>query len=145
VPRPTLRSVGRGELAALFALLLALSTAVAFNYERNLRKERAARPYHVYDDRELGRLISAYRAEVQAWEARHRSARGIRPGAGAGIHLDERVQDFERAQRAGSRERGAAGELAEREGVLRDLEAEQRARSQEGPELGRFVRRLVAL
>lgn len=145
MPRPTLRSVGRGELAALCALLLALSTAVAFNYERNLRKERSARPYHVYDDRELDRLIAAYRAEVQGWEAKHRSARGARPGSGAGVRLDERVRDFERARRAGERERGAAGELAEREGVLQDLEAEQRARSQDGPKLGRFVRRLVAL
>jgi hypothetical protein len=145
VPRPTLRSVGRGELAALFALLLALSSAVAFNYERNLRRERAARPYHVYDDRELGRLIAAYRAEVQEFEAKHRKARGARPGAGAGVRLDERVEDFERVHRAGASERAAAGELAEREGVLHDLEAEQRARSQDGPKLGRFVRRLVAL
>jgi hypothetical protein len=143
--RPTLRSVGRGELAALCALLLALSSAVAFNYERNLRKERVARPYHVYDDRELGRLIAAYRAEVQDWESKHRSARAARPGSGAGARLDERVRDFQRARRAGERERSVAGELAEREGVLRDLEAEERARAQDGPELGRFVRRLVAL
>jgi len=145
VPHPTLRSVGRGELAALFALLLALSSAVAFNYERNLRKESAARPYHVYDDRELDRLITAYRAEVQGWDAKHRSARGARAGSGQGVHLDERVRDFERAQRAGTRERGAAGELAEQEGVLQDLEAERRARGQDGPKVGRFVRRLVAL
>jgi hypothetical protein len=141
---PTLRSVGRGELAALCALLLALSAAVAFNYERNLRKERAARPYQVYDDRELGLLIAQYRAEVRDWEAKHRSARGARAGSGAGARLDERVQDFQRARRAGERERNAAGELAVREGVLHDLEAEQRARAQDGPELGRFVRRLVA-
>ena len=112
---PTLSSVGRGEVALLFALLLVLSTAAAFNYERNLRAERATRPYHVYNDRDLDRLIAGYREELADWQAKHRSARG------------------------------AAAELAEREALLRDLEAEKRARASDGPELGRFLRRLVAI
>ena len=142
---PTLSSVGRGEVALLFALLLVLSAAAAFNYERNLRAERATRPYHVYNDRDLDRLIAGYREEVADWQAKHRSARGAAAGPGRGARLDERVRDFERAHRAGTRERGSAAELAEREAVLRDLEAEKTARASDGPELGRFLRRLVAI
>jgi hypothetical protein len=132
-------------VAVLFALLLVLATAAASNYERNLRAERAARPYHVYADRDLDRLIAAYREEVAEHAEKHRAARSASRGARQGARLDERVRDFERAHRAGRRERGAAGELAEREAVLRDLEAEKRARAGDGPELGRFVRRLVAI
>ncbi len=142
---PTRLRVGRGELALLFALCLALSTITGWNYERNLRAERAARPYHVYDDRELERLIAAYRQEVEARELKHRSARGAPVAPGTGGRFDERVRDFERAQRSGTRQREAAGELAEGEAVLRDLEAEKRARAEDGPELGRFLRRLVAI
>ena len=143
MPHPTLRSVGRGELAALFALLLALSSAVAFNYERNLRKEGAARPYHGYDDRKLDSLVAAHREQANVWETKHRAARGAAGGPGRGARLEERVRDFERTQRAGAREREAAGELAHHESMLQVLEAEKRARAK--PELGRFVRRLVAL
>lgn len=141
---PTRMSVGRRELVVLFALLLALGSVAAFNYERNLRAESAERPYHVYGDRDLDRLIAAYREEVEHSKAKHRSARAGGGGPGRGQAFDERVRDFERAQRAGTRQRDALGELAEREAMLRDLENEKRAR-RGGSDLALFLRRLVAL
>jgi len=143
VAHPTRGSVGRRELGVIFALLLGLSSVAAFNYERNLRAEAAQRPYHVYGDRDLDRLIGAYREEVEHAQAKHRSARAGAAGPGRGGRFDERVHDFERAQRAGTRQRDALGELAEREAMLRDLENERHAR-RGGSDLVRFLRRLVA-
>jgi hypothetical protein len=137
-------SFGRRELVVLFALLLALSSVAALNYERNVRAENAERPYHVYGDRDLDRLIAAYREEVERSKSKHRSAREGAAGPGRGQAFDERVRDFERAQRAGTRQRDALGDLAEREAMLRDLENEKRAR-RGGGDLALFLRRLVAL
>lgn len=140
------KSGGGGRLL-LVVLLLGLGVAGAWNYRRNLEAEAAEhpRPYRTLADDEVEQLAAAYRSEIAEWEQRARNAR-----AGSGevrdrARLDERIQEFERAQRSGTRERAASRELALRRSELEKLEQEQRLRSGSENVLALHLRRLLTL
>lgn len=128
-----------GALPALLLLVLVLAGG-GYNYWRNLQAE-PPRPYEAYGDAELGQLIAAYEGEVSQPGASPPAANG-RPG-GSGTLLQQRVDDFEDAQRRGNAHREAMGQIAGQEGVLRQLRDEQQARA-ESP-LALHLRRLTTI
>jgi hypothetical protein len=119
----------RTTRTGLLSLLVCLTVAAAGNYELNVRAERAAGPYSVYNDAELVDLIEAYQGDVEIWEDRYLAA-GDGPDAESGSGIEARVRDFDRAQEHHQTKREVAGELGERGAVLRGLEDELEAREQ---------------
>ncbi len=129
-----------GVLPVLLVLVLLVGAGGA-NYWRNLQAE-PPRPYAQYDDQELMALVEAYELDVEQRGDRLPPARRealARDRAG----LQERVADFEAAQRDGRRSREASSQLAGQEGVLRELRVELDYRA--GGEWGIHLRRLTTL
>jgi hypothetical protein len=130
----------------LLVLIFAMGIGGAWNYRRNLAAEQGeVRPYRSYGDADLEQLIEAYRSEVAGLEQRYESLRGQRAEEKGGVHFQDRVDDFERAQRAGTRVRATGASLSEGEAALRELEEEQRRRLAEADPLRLHLRRLLTL
>jgi hypothetical protein len=132
----------RTTRTGLLSLLVCLTVAAAGNYELNVRAERAAGPYSVYNDAELVDLIEAYQGDVEIWEDRYLAA-GDGPDAESGSGIEARVRDFDRAQEHHQTKREVAGELGERGAVLRGLEDELEAREQRSSGIAVIIDRLV--
>ncbi len=135
----THRSAGSALLPALLLLALLLAGG-GYNYRRNLQAE-PPRPYRSYGDAELSQLIAAYEGDVTRREGALPHA--SRSASGGGPLLQDRVDDFEAAQRHGRAYREALAGVAGQEGVLRELMEERQARQE--PPLSVHLRRLTTL
>ena len=119
-----------GVAILILALLVALGAAGEYNYQRNKAagEKDAPRPYGGYSDAEIAALIDAYEREVEALESRYGAAKSRDFESRGGGLIDEQIEAFERAQRAGVSTRSMGGEVAQQEAVLRELRREQSLR-----------------
>ena len=140
--------MGKGGAAFLaLVLLVALGVAGAYNYTRNKAAEEqdAPRPYNGYSDAEIATLIEAYEQEVEALEARYGAAKSRDFETRNGGLIDERIGEFERAQRWGASTRSMGADVAEQEAVLRELRNEQSLRGPSADSLEIHLRRLLTI
>jgi len=122
------RGIGTMRLRFHFGLALLLGlTACGDWFAASSSEEAEFRPYASYDVADLESLAAAYRAEVQELEARYETVKRRAARAGGArdrAHLDQQVEEFERAQQRGNAVRGIGAELSEREAALREVERE---------------------
>ncbi len=140
--------MGKGGTTLLaLVLLVALGVAGAYNYQRNTAAEEqdAPRPYSGYSDAEIAALVEAYQGEVEALESRYDAAKSRDFEARNGGLIDERIGEFERAQKWGASTRSMGADVAEREAVLRELRKEQSMRGASADSLEVHLRRLLTL
>lgn len=140
--------MGKGGVTFLaLILLVALGVAGAYNYQRNRATEvqEAPRPYSGYSDAELASLIEAYQQEVEALQSRYDAAKSREFRTRNGGLIDERVGEFERAQKWGASTRSMGADVAEREAVLRELRREQSLRGAPAGSLEVHLRRLLTI
>ncbi|MCA9512803.1 MAG: hypothetical protein R3E88_19780 [Myxococcota bacterium] len=134
-----------GVALVVVALLAGLG---AWNYQRNLRAERAspgATPFRGYSDADLAALRGAYEAEIATlrteYDAASKRRAAVRPTQGVG----EGIAEFERVRRSSERVRDAGQELAAQEKRVQEIAAEQARRARTGSEIALHVRRLTGL
>jgi hypothetical protein len=116
-------------------LLLILVVAGGWNYHRNAVIENAApRPYRGYSDEELNQMISAYQGEVEIQMARYRNAGDANKVVvqGGGL-LEDRIDEFERAQRASQKRRDRAYKVTDNQILVEQLAKEQMIRERDRP------------
>ncbi len=116
-------------------LLLILVVAGGWNYHRNAVIENAVpRPYRGYSDEELDQMISAYQGEVEVQMARYRSAGNVNKVEvqGGGL-LEDRIDEFERAQRASQARRDRAYKVTDNQIVVEQLAKERVIRERDRP------------
>jgi hypothetical protein len=116
-------------------LLLILVVAGGWNYHRNAVIENAApRPYRGYSDEELNQMISAYQGEVEVQMARYRNAGDANKVVvqGGGL-LEDRIDEFERAQRASQKRRDRAYKVTDNQILVEQLAKEQMIRERDRP------------
>jgi len=92
------------------------------------------RPYRAYSDEELNQMISAYQGEVETQMARYRNASGANKVEiqGGGL-LEDRIDEFERAQRASQKRRDRAYKVTENQIVVDQLAKELVIRERDRP------------
>lgn len=120
----------------------------AWNYQRNLAVERAARtatPFRGYSDDDLASLRAAYEAESDAlrreYEARGSRRAQVRKTRG----VQEGIAEFERLQRSSERVRDIGQELAASEQRAAEIAREQARRAKVGSEFAVHFRRLTGI
>ena len=116
-------------------LLLILVVAGGWNYHRNAVIENAVpRPYRGYSDEELQQMMSAYQGEVEIQMARYRNAGDVNKVEieGGGL-LEDRIDEFERAQRASQKRRDRAYKVTENQIVADQLAKELVIRERDRP------------
>ncbi len=116
-------------------LLLILVVAGGWNYHRNAVIENAVpRPYRAYSDEELQQMMSAYQGEVEIQMARYRNAGDVNKVEiqGGGL-LEDRIDEFERAQRASQKRRDRAYKVTENQIVADQLAKELVIRERDRP------------
>jgi hypothetical protein len=126
-------------------LLVILCAAGGWNYHRNARIEDAQlRPYRGYSDEELHQLMSAYQDQVDIQMARYRKSAGANPVEiqGGGL-LEERIDDFERAQRASQKRKERAYQVTDNQILVEQLAKEQLARDRDRPIYKMIFRRVT--
>lgn len=134
----------RGSSLPLVLVLLLLLGAAGWNYQRNWRLEQAEpRPYRAYDDQELALLVEAYQQESSELEARAEAMPAPSSQTRSGALLQERVDAFQRARRAGEAKRRLASQADRRTAVLEALRAEQARREKRPQGLALHWRRLT--
>ncbi len=128
-------------------ILVLLGGAGAYNYRRNqaAEEQKAARVYKSYSDAEIAALIEAYEQEIETLESRYDAAKSRSLETRSGSLIDERIEDFERAQKAGSSTRSMGAVVAQKESILRELRREQSLRGSSGGDLMLHLRRLVGV
>jgi hypothetical protein len=131
-----------GQTLILLAILCAIC---GWNYHRNAVIENAVpRPYRGYSDEELHQLISAYQEEVEIQMADYRRAGNanqvvLREG---GL-LEERIGEFERAQRASRERRDRAYKVTDNQILVEQLAKEQMTRDMNRPIYKMIFRRIT--
>jgi hypothetical protein len=126
-------------------LLLILGVAGGWNYHRNAVIENAApRPYRGYSDEELHEMISAYQGEVEIQMAHYRKAGDVNKVVvqGGGL-LEERIGEFERAQRASKQRRDRAYKVTDNQILVEQLAKEQMNRDRDRPIYKMIFRRVT--
>ena len=129
----------------IMLLLLVLVVAGGWNYHRNSVIENAVpRPYRGYSDDELDQMISAYQGEVEIQMARYRSAGNLNKMEiqGGGL-LEDRIDEFERAQRASQKRRDRAYKVTDNQILVEQLAKEQMARDRDRPVYKMIFRRVT--
>ena len=122
-----------GKTPLLLTLLVVLVGLSAWNYQRNVAREKAhPSPYATVSDRDLDVLIAAYQSEIDAMRAR--GGAGRRASAHDASSFGGGVREFERVQRASQSAREAGYEISEREGALEALKQEKALRTERGGE-----------
>jgi predicted negative regulator of RcsB-dependent stress response len=136
-----------GITILILVLLVILGGAVEYNYQRNQAAEdrSAARVYKSYSDAEIAALIEAYEQEIETLESRYDAAKDRSLETRSGGLIDQRIKEFERAQKAGGATRSMGGVVAQKESVLRELRREQSLRGGSENTLMLHLRRLVGL
>jgi len=105
-------------------LLAALAAGGAWNYQRNLEREKAVRPFSSYSDGQLEALAAGYQSEVDDLAGRYTRQRGRSAGSKGGRLIDENIAAFDAAHSHGAAMRQLGGDLSEREAEFADLRAE---------------------
>ena len=126
-------------------LLVILGAALGWNYHRNTKIDEAVlRPYRGYSDEELFQLSSAYREEVEVQMASYRKSSAAKPVKvrDAGL-IDERIEEFERVQRASKRRQERAYQVTENQILVEQLAKEQVARERNRPIYKMIFRRMT--
>jgi len=126
-------------------LLLILGVAGGWNYHRNAVIENAvARPYRGYSDEALHQMISAYQGEVEIQMAHYRKAGDANKVVvqGGGL-LEERIGEFERAQRASQQRRDRAYKVTDNQILVEQLAKEQMTRQRDRPIYKMIFRRVT--
>ena len=136
-----------GVTILILALLAILGGVGEHNYQRNLAAEdqKNARAYKGYSSEEVAALIGAYEQEIETLESRYDDAKGRGFETRSGGLIDERIREFERAQKVGGSTRSMGGIVAQKEGILRGLRREQSLRGRSGSALLVHLRRLVTI
>ncbi|MBW2542740.1 MAG: hypothetical protein JRF15_11670 [Deltaproteobacteria bacterium] len=133
------------RVAQTVILLLILGVAGGWNYHRNATIENAVpRPYRGYSDQELQQMISAYQGEVEIQMARYRKAGDANKVVvqGGGL-LEERIDEFERAQRASRERRDRAYKVTDNQILVDQLAKEQMIRERDRPVYKMIFRRVT--
>ncbi len=126
-------------------LLVILGAAGGWNYHRNTQIDNAVlRPYRDYADEDLHQLISAYQSEVEVQMERYRNATAAKTVAvrDEGL-LEERIEEFERVQRASKQRQERAYRVTENQILAEQLAKEQVARERDRPIYKMIFRRLT--
>ena len=126
-------------------LLLILGVAGGWNYHRNaVIENNVPRPYRGYSDDELHQMISAYQGEVEMQMAHYRKAGDVNKVVvqGGGL-LEERIGEFERAQRASKDRRDRAYKVTDNQILVDQLAKEQMARERDRPTYKMIFRRVT--
>ena len=136
------RQRGAGSLGALALLLAVLVGGAAWNYQRNLARERAEfRPYRGYSDADLAALIGAYEQESKRSGRRYDSAKDRRAHVQAKDDVMGNVREFERAQRVRLAARDARSDYAGARASLEGLQEEAALRAKDRSQWQVFLRR----
>ena len=126
-------------------LLVILCAAGGWNYHRNtLIDDAVPRPYRTYTDEELDQLASAYQDEVEVQMARYRNSK---VSANVAVRdeglLEERIGEFERAQRASKQRRDRAYKVTDNQILVEQLAKEQVVRERDRPIYKMIFRRVT--
>jgi len=137
---------GSNSRVGQFLILLAiLCAAGGWNYHRNAQIDDAVpRPYRGYSDEELQQLISAYQNEVDIQLAHYRKHAGAQQVdvQGGGL-LEDRIDEFERAQRASRQRKERAYQVTENQILVEQLAKEKMARDMDRPVYKMIFRRVT--
>jgi hypothetical protein len=135
--------------AGAIVLLLIMSGAGAWNYQRNLQIERStdsARPYQSYASADLEALRNAYASElesVQADLAHSKSRRGqVSRNNGS---IAKNVEQFAQTAVTSSAIRQAAANVAERQSQIAELDTELELRERFGQGMVRHLKLLLKI
>lgn len=136
-------------MGSFVLLLLVLSIAGGWNYNRNMQLEKATegdRPYRNYAVADLESLRDAYASELKGVRANFDSAkrRRARPTGDVGS-IAGNVQQFQNTTRASSAIRDAAAGVVESEGQIETIERELGIRSQFGEGFARHIKLLTTI
>jgi hypothetical protein len=136
-----------GVVILVLVLLVGVGVAVEYSYQPNKGADdrNAERPYKGYSDAEIAALIAAYEQEIEVLESRYDAAKSRGGETRSGSLLDERIEAFERAQKAGDSTRSLGAALARKEAVLGELHREQSLRGSSGDGLLHHLRRLLRI
>jgi hypothetical protein len=139
------RTAGAAVVPAL-TLLVLIAGGLGVNYYRNYQidaeSEKHSRPFAHFSEADLHAMTDGYRQEraaasqevgVRRVETRERH------------HFQDKVDEFERVQRATRRIRDRSSELAQLESELAQLEAEQQVRSRDGADAMIHLERMFRL
>lgn len=142
------REAGQAS-GSLVLLLVILCVGGAFNYHRNLQRERDSeriRPYKAHAVADLEALREAYRAELESSRRSFQSAQRARAGTARDAgSVGRNIAQFDRTAAASRSIRDAASQVAQREGQIAELDREIRLRSDLGQGLMRHLRRLTTI
>jgi hypothetical protein len=141
------REAGAASAGLLLLILVAAIGGGAWNYHRNLERERAdraARPLAGYDTADLEALADAYRTQVASKTARFDRTRSERATADDRAYFDEQVGEFEKVQRKSAKARDVGADLAGDEASLAQIEAELATRGGDASEWEIHWRRLTS-
>jgi hypothetical protein len=131
-----------GQTLILLAILCA---AGGWNYHRNAVIEDAVpRPYRGYSDEQLQQMVSAYQDEVEIQMAHYRkSGEANQVVVQGGGLLEDRIDEFERAQRASQRRKERAYRVTDNQILVEQLAKEQMARNRDRPIYKMIFRRVT--
>jgi hypothetical protein len=140
------RRTAGAAVVPVLTLLVLIAGALGVNYHRNYQidaeSDKRSRPFAHYSEEDLGAMTDGYRQErtaasqevgVRRVETRERH------------HFQDKVDEFERVQRATRRIRDRSSELAQLESELAQLEAEQQIRSRDGSDAMVHLERMFRL
>jgi hypothetical protein len=133
------KSSGAG--GPLLVLLLILCGAMGWNYKRNTDAESTlARPYRGYSDNELEQLKTAQQSDADARHAVYRAGSRRVTIQNRGL-LGDRVDEFERVQKASAQHRERSHRVSESQAAISLIEAEQATRELDRPIYKLIIRR----
>ena len=133
---------GGGHLPALLLLLAILGGYGTWNYHRTLELEaQEVRPYRSYTDADLEALEAAYRADVEALDARYASVRGRKHRAKDQGFGQAQIDEFERVQRSSRSVRELGYRVSEQQATLDELVKERQRRANRGAAWQEFLKR----
>ncbi len=125
----------------LLILLLILCGAMGWNYKRNAEAESLeVRPYRGYSDIELEQLKAAQRTDADTRDALYRAGTGRVTTRDRSL-LGDRVDEFERVQRASARHRERSHRVSESQAAISLIDAEQATREMDRPIYKMIMRR----
>lgn len=139
---------GGGALVPVLVLLVLVAAAGAWNYHRNWTRDKAeekARLYSSYSDADLARLDEGYRLELAAFNKQHESQRSRRIVVRDQGLIGDRVNEFERVQRAAQRSRQLSRTAADLQAQLDRISEERQIRAQGNSTFRVHLRRLVQI
>lgn len=135
-----------GSTAMALLILLLIAGAGAWNYQRNVAEEaKIYRPFRTHSDEDLTALSNALSAQNEQVSAQYESVAAKRATARDRSHYDQRLQEFERVQKAGSAKRAVQAELAMSNTTLKLLADEERMRAAEANPVKHFFTRLLTI